>query len=112
MNTETNAGDYLIYFFLGGALGALTTLFLAPKSGKEARDYLADKAQEGRMAIKDKLMKSEEQLAEERESILTNAKYYLSEAVNIPHREKEILLAAINEGRKTYHEEKAKMAAG
>lgn len=111
MDERMNSNDRIFYFLIGGAIGALTALFLAPKSGKEARYFLADKAQEGKRVIREKLMRSEEELAEERESILTNARHYLKEARNIPQREKEIILAAINEGRRVYHKEKARMAS-
>jgi gas vesicle protein len=42
-------GSKVVYFLAGLALGALAGLiFIPPKSGKETRDLLAKKAEEGR----------------------------------------------------------------
>ncbi len=40
---RTDAAGYLGWFFLGAALGAAAGLLLAPKSGRETRDLLAEK---------------------------------------------------------------------
>ena len=42
-NERTDAAGYLGWFFLGAALGAAAGLLLAPKSGRETRDLLAEK---------------------------------------------------------------------
>lgn len=43
-NNHINAKDFLIGTLVGGIVGALTALFLAPKSGKELREDLNDQA--------------------------------------------------------------------
>ncbi len=42
---ETAAGGNLTWFLIGIALGAACTILLAPKSGKETRDFISQKAQ-------------------------------------------------------------------
>jgi gas vesicle protein len=36
------------YFFVGASLGAAVAMLFAPRSGKETREYLADRAGEGK----------------------------------------------------------------
>ena len=42
------AGSVLLAFVLGAVSGAAVALLYAPTSGKETREYLGDKAREGR----------------------------------------------------------------
>ena len=41
----------LAWFLTGAAVGATVAILYTPKSGKETRQYLSDKAQEGREAV-------------------------------------------------------------
>ncbi len=41
---RTDPAGYLGWFFLGAALGAAAALLLAPRSGRETRDLLAEKS--------------------------------------------------------------------
>jgi gas vesicle protein len=41
----------LAWFLTGAVIGATAALLFAPKSGKETRQYIADKAQAGRDAV-------------------------------------------------------------
>jgi len=43
-----NTGSKVTYFMVGLGIGALVGLLFAPKSGEETRDYLSQKADEGR----------------------------------------------------------------
>lgn len=43
-----SAGSVLLAFILGAVGGAAVALLYAPASGRETRDYLGDKAREGR----------------------------------------------------------------
>ncbi len=42
------AGSILLAFVLGAVSGAAVALLYAPATGRETRDYLGDKAREGR----------------------------------------------------------------
>ena len=41
----------LAWFLTGAVIGATAAILFAPKSGKETRQYIADKAQAGRDAV-------------------------------------------------------------
>ena len=42
----SSAGKFLVGFTVGAALGAITGILLAPKSGEETREMIADTAKE------------------------------------------------------------------
>ena len=46
MAEEREEGGNLAWFLIGIAVGAAAAIMLAPKSGKETRDYISQKAQE------------------------------------------------------------------
>jgi gas vesicle protein len=46
MAQEKDEGGKLTWFLMGAALGAACALLYAPKSGKETRDLISQKAQE------------------------------------------------------------------
>jgi len=46
MAQEKNEGGNLAWFLMGVALGAACALLYAPKSGRDTRDYLSQKAQD------------------------------------------------------------------
>lgn len=41
-----SAGKFIAGFIVGGAIGAVAGILLAPKSGKETREFLANSAQD------------------------------------------------------------------
>jgi len=45
-NDRGDAGGYLGWFFLGGILGAAAALLMAPKTGRETRELLAEHGNE------------------------------------------------------------------
>jgi gas vesicle protein len=45
-NDRNDAAGYLGWFFLGGMLGAAAALLMTPKTGREARELLAERGNE------------------------------------------------------------------
>ncbi len=48
MAEENSTADRLVWFMAGACVGAALALLLAPKSGRELRQYLGEKGAEGR----------------------------------------------------------------
>jgi gas vesicle protein len=48
---DDQTSSTLAWFLTGAAIGATVAILYAPKSGKETRQYLGDKAQAGRDAV-------------------------------------------------------------
>ena len=66
------AGNILLAFLLGAVSGAAVALLYAPASGRDTRDYLGEKAREGRARAAEAAAKGRDALAQGRET-LSNA---------------------------------------
>src|SRR5438270_156746 len=83
----------LPYFFLGLGLGVAAGVLFAPKSGKETRDYLRDRAEEGADVVKRKSGELRDQAGD----MLDRGKQQLQ-------RHKDNLSAAVEAGRSAYRD--------
>jgi gas vesicle protein len=66
------AGTVLLAFLMGAVAGAAVALLYAPASGEKTREYLGEKAREGKKRAAEAAEKAGEVLAQGRET-LTNA---------------------------------------
>jgi gas vesicle protein len=66
---ETSAGSLLLAFVAGAAVGAAVALLFAPASGEETREYLGQRAREGRDRAADAARQGREMLNRQRDSI-------------------------------------------
>ncbi len=83
---SSGAGGILAAFFLGAVAGAAVALLFAPASGQETREFLGEKAREGRA-------KASETARQTREVL---------------NRQRETIAAAIERGREAYREAREK----
>ena len=97
MSEEGNSGTNFGFFLAGLGMGAILALLFAPRSGKETREYIAGKAEEGRDYVKAKT----EDLRHQAEGAVEKGK-------DIVTKQKELLSAALEAGKQAYQEEKAK----
>jgi gas vesicle protein len=49
--TQSQGTSNLAWFLTGAAIGATAAILYAPKSGKDTRQYIADKTQQSREAV-------------------------------------------------------------
>ena len=63
------AGAILGAFFLGTVVGAAVALLFAPASGQETREFLGEKAREGRAKASETARQTREVLNRQRETI-------------------------------------------
>ncbi len=92
-----NVGAKVSYFIVGLGIGALIGILFAPKSGEETREYLSNKADEGREFAQ----KKARELRERAEDLLERGK-------DVATRQKESITAAVEAGRDAYQREKSK----
>jgi gas vesicle protein len=92
-----NVGSKVSYFIVGLGVGALLGILFAPKSGEETREYLKDKAEEG----KEYAQRKARELRERAEDLLERSK-------GVAVRQKDSISAAVEAGREAYQREKAK----
>ena len=69
---SAGAGSILLAFLLGAVSGAAVALLYAPASGRDTRDYLGERAREGRARAAEAAAKGREALTQGRET-LSNA---------------------------------------
>ena len=50
-DTQDSNSNSLAWFLTGAIIGATVAILYAPKSGKDTRQYLSDKTQQGREAV-------------------------------------------------------------
>lgn len=95
--SENSASSKLGFFLAGAGIGAILALLFAPKSGKETRDYLADRAEEGRDYLRAKT-----------KDIRRQAEDYVERGKDLVSKQKEQLSAALEAGKHAYQEIKGK----
>ena len=84
-----NAGKVVAAFVFGAAVGAAVALLFAPATGKDTREFLTEKAREGREKAAEAARQAREVLA----------------------RQRETLSSAIERGRDAYREAREKESA-
>ena len=92
-----NVGSKVSIFLVGLGIGALVGILFAPKSGEETREYLADKADEGREYAQRKAR----ELRERAEDLIERSKEIMS-------KQKDALSSAVDVGKETYRREASK----
>jgi gas vesicle protein len=95
--SEENDGSRVGFFLAGLGIGAVTALLFAPRSGKETRDMIVHRAEEG----KDFVMTKTEEIRKQAEDAVEKGKDLVS-------KQKELLSAALEAGKQAYQEEKTK----
>jgi gas vesicle protein len=65
------AGSILLAFVLGAVSGAAVALLYAPATGRETRDYLGDRAREGRDRASEAAARASQMVQQGRETLST-----------------------------------------
>ena len=91
---DNSAGSKASFFLVGLGIGAMVGLLFAPKSGEDTRDYLSDRADEGREYAQRKAR----ELRERAEDLIQRSKEIMA-------RQKDGLAAAVDAGKETYKRE-------
>lgn len=96
--SDNNGGSKAAFFLAGAGIGAIVALLFAPKTGKDARDYIAQRAGESR-----------NQVTEKSKEYRQRAEGYVDKARDTVAKQKEQLSAALEAGKQAYREEKTKV---
>ena len=70
-NSGSGAGSLLVAFIAGAVTGAAVALLFAPATGEETREYLGERAREGRNRAAEAARQGRELLNRQRETIAT-----------------------------------------
>jgi gas vesicle protein len=101
MTEGSDRAARLAYFLVGGGIGAVVALLFAPRSGRETREMITQRANESR----DRVLSASRNVSDKVSTYIDKGK----EAVS---SQKEQLSAAIEAGKQAYREEKAKTQFG
>ena len=99
--SEENGGSQVGFFLAGLGIGAVIALLFAPRSGKETRDMIVQKAEEGR----DFVMTKSEEIRKQAEDAVEKGK-------DLVNKQKDLLSAALEAGKQAYQDEKTKAKQG
>ena len=91
---NNNSGAKFLYFLTGVSIGAMLGILFAPQSGKETREYIAGRADEGR-----------EFLSKKGRQIREQATDYIDRGKGAITQQREHLAAAIEAGKQAYRAE-------
>ena len=68
---KDNSGGMLVAFVIGALTGAAVALLYAPASGEETRDFLGQKAREGKAKAREAMDQGREYYAQNRDNLVT-----------------------------------------
>jgi len=91
----------LAYFLVGGGIGAVVALLFAPRSGRETREIIAQRATESR-----------ERVLSASRNVGDRVTTYIDKGKEVVSSQKEQISAAIEAGKQAYRDEKAKTQTG
>ena len=69
--SKDNSGTVMVAFVVGALAGAAVALLFAPGSGEEAREFLGQKAREGKAKARDAMDQGREYYNSQRENLAT-----------------------------------------
>ena len=69
--SKDNSGTLMVAFVIGALTGAAVALLFAPAAGEETREYLGQKAREGKAKARDAMDQGREYYNSQRENIVT-----------------------------------------
>ncbi len=101
MSDGSDRHSKLAYFLVGGGIGAIVALLFAPRSGRETREIIAQRASEGR-----------ERMLSASRNVSDKVSTYVDRGKEVVSTQKEQISAAIEAGKQAYRDEKAKTQFG
>ena len=99
---EQNSG--IPYFIVGVGVGVAVGLLLAPKSGEETRQYIRERAGEGKDYLRTKADESKEYVRRRGTELRESASDLIDRSKEAISRQKEQLAMAVEAGKQAYRE--------
>ena len=69
--SKDNSGTFMVAFVIGALTGAAVALLFAPATGEETREFLGQKAREGKAKARDAMDQGREYYNSQRENLVT-----------------------------------------
>src|SRR6185436_19523576 len=104
--SESSGGDKFLYFLAGAGIGAVLALLFAPKSGRETRDMIAQKATNSREFVASKVNEGRSYVEGAGRKVTDDFGSFVDKSKEALQRQKEQITAAFEAGKAAYREEK------
>jgi gas vesicle protein len=105
----SDSNDRFFYFLLGGFVGAVTALLMAPQSGRETRDLIASRAREGADVVSSRTRQVADLATATSRNIQHQASDLMDRSTEVFNKQREQLNAAVEAGKQAYREEKSRL---
>lgn len=105
-------GEKLLYFLIGGFVGASVALLFAPKSGEETRQLLGDRYRSGADEVNKRVQSGREFVTSTRQNLSDSVSSAIDKGRDVVNKQKEQITSAVEAGKRAYQEEKGKMETG
>ncbi len=109
MSCDHGRGESLVFFLVGGLIGAGIALLYAPKAGRETREDIkrlanrgAERVMAGKEVIEERISKLMHQISSKTEELVHGG-------TQLAEDKKREILAAIQAAKKAYEEERRKL---
>ena len=103
---ESSGGDKFLYFLAGAGIGSVLALLFAPKSGRETREMIAQRATDGRDYLNNKVSEGRQYMEQAGRKATDDFTSFVDRSKEALTRQKEQLTAAFEAGKAAYREEK------
>ena len=68
---KDNSGSFMVAFVIGALTGAAVALLFAPASGEETREFLGQKAREGKLKAREAVDEGRDYYRSQRDNLVT-----------------------------------------
>lgn len=106
------SGEKLLYFLIGGFVGASVALLFAPKSGEETRQLLGDRYRSGAEGVSKTVQAGKDYVSTTRQNLGDTVSATIDKGREVVSKQKEQLSSAIEAGKRAYQEEKGNLETG
>ena len=100
------AGDKVLYFLAGAGIGAALAVLLAPRSGRETREWISSTANDGKDFVANKVNEGRQFVEDKGRRVSDDFTSFIDKSKEAVQRQKEQLTAAFEAGKAAYREEK------
>ena len=104
-----STGDKVVYFLVGGFVGASVALLLAPKTGEQAREFLEDQYKAGTEGLTEKFREGREFVTDKSLAMTDQVTDRINQGKDLLQQHKEQASAAIAAGKEAYARERTEL---
>ena len=103
------SGENLLFFLIGGFVGASIALLVAPRSGRETREIIAARTKDGAEFVTTRGREVADIAGSVTRNLQNQASGIVDRSLEVLNRQREQLSAAVEAGKQAYVEEKSKL---